>query len=336
MYTLPLLIIAAIPAVELAPAPHSAEVSPKEVRAAVERALPYLEKSSAGWRTERKCVTCHQVPFAIWALNDAKARGLAADAAKLDDLTAWAFKFCTTDENKGERTGGFHLTSVFLTLSQNGTAPREDALKAYPFFETLFAKRQKEDGSWREGRQIKLANAPREADEVDTMWTLLAIKSLERLSDKLPDATRKALAAERDKGLAFLKTAKPGTRLDWLAIRVLVAKEYDPPEKAREYLKELRDQQNADGGWGYVRGGASYPHTTGECLYALGVMSLDATDESVRRASKYLLASQKSDGSWAAKSRETFNTKPDLVRDTSVHWGTAWAALGLMQTLPKK
>ncbi len=334
MYTLPFLLATALPTAELAPAPHSAEVSPQQVRAAVERALPYLEKSSAGWRTERKCVTCHQVPFAIWALTDAKARELAVDAAKLDDLTAWAFKFCTTDENKGERTGGFHLTSVFMTLAQNSAAPRDDALKAYPFFETMFAKRQKEDGSWREGRQIKLANAPREADEVDTMWTLLALKSLERLGDKLPDATRKAFAAERDKGLAFLKTAKPGTRLDWLGLRVLIAKEYDTPERAREYLKELRDQQNPDGGWGYVRGGASYPHTTGECLYAFGVMGVGATDSAVRRASKYLLALQKPDGSWTSRSRETFNTRPDLVRDTSVHWGTAWAALGLMQMLP--
>ncbi len=334
MYTLPLLLAAALPTAELAPVPRSAEVSATDVRAAVGRALPYLEKSSADWRTERKCVTCHQVPFAIWALTDAKTRGFAVDAAKLDDLTAWAFAFCTTDVNKGERTGGFHLTSAFMILSQGGPAPRDDALKAYPLFETLFAKRQKEDGSWREGRQIKLADAPREADEVDTMWTLLAIKSLERLGDKLPAETRKALAVERDKGLAFLKPAKAGQRLDWLALRVLVAKEFDTPETARELVRELLDQQNADGGWGYVRGGVSYPHTTGECLYALGVVGVGATDAAVRRASKYLLASQRPDGSWAARSRELFNTKPALVRDVSVHWGTAWAALGLLQTLP--
>lgn len=335
MYTLPLLLAAALPAADPAPAPRAADVSAKQVRGAVERALPYLEKSSAAWRDERKCVTCHQVPFTIWALNDAKARGVAVDAAKLDDLTAWAFKFCTTDEHKGERTGGFHLTSVFMVLSQ-GAAPHPDALKAYPLFETLFAKRQKEDGSWREGRQIKLAAAPREADEVDTMWTLLAIKSLDRLGDKLPAATRTALAAERDKALAFLKPAKAGARLDWLTLRVLVAKEYGTPEQARELLAELRAEQNADGGWGYVRGGSSYPHTTGECLYALGVMGVGADDAAVRRASKYLLASQQADGSWIAQSRELFNTKPEQVRDVSVHWGTAWATLGLLHTLPAK
>src|SRR5438309_2210624 len=117
MYTVPLLLAAALPTAELAPQPRPAEVSAKEVRASLEKSLPYLEASSAAWRTERKCVTCHQVPFTVWALTDAKGRGFAVDAGKLDDLTAWAFKFCTTDENKGERTGGFHLTMAFLTLS---------------------------------------------------------------------------------------------------------------------------------------------------------------------------------------------------------------------------
>src|SRR3954467_12612164 len=98
MFTLPLL-LAALPSAEPAPQPRAAEVSAAEVRRAVERGLPFLEKSSAAWRSERKCVTCHQVAFTIWALNEGKARGFAVDAARLDDLTAWALDFCATDQN---------------------------------------------------------------------------------------------------------------------------------------------------------------------------------------------------------------------------------------------
>jgi hypothetical protein len=336
VYTFLLLFAAAVPSAELAPAPRPAEVSVAEVRAAIERSLPFLAKSSAAWRSERKCVTCHQVPFAIWALTEGKARGFAVDAAKLDDLSSWAFKFCATDENKDGRTGGFHLTSAFMILSQAGSAASDDAVKVYPFFETLFAKRQKPDGSWREGRQIRIQGAQHEADEVDTMWTLLAIKALERLGDKLPADTRKGLAAERDWGLAFLRGAKPGKRIDWLALRALVAKEYETPERAKDLLRELVAEQNADGGWGYVRGGASYAHTTGECLYCLGSMGLGATDPAVQKAWKHLVRTQQRDGWWHSPTRETFSTKPDLVRDTSIHWGTGWAAIGLLQTLPKK
>lgn len=335
MYTVPLL-LAALPSAEVAPQPRSAEVTAAEVRAAVERGLPFLEKSSAAWRSERKCVTCHQVPFAVWALTEGKARGFKIDAAKLDDLTAWAFDFCATNDNKGEKTGGFHLTSVFMILSQSGVAARDDAVKVYPLFESFFARRQRPVGSWREGRQIRIQDAQREADDADTMWTLLAIKSLERLGDKLPADTRKGLAAERDRGLKFLTDAKPGRRIDWLALRALVAKEYETGERAKELVRELLAEQNVDGGWGYVRGGESYAHTTGEVLYALGVMGLGERDAAVRKAWKYLVRMQERDGWWHCKTRETFSTKPDLVRETSIHWGTAWATIGLMQTLPKK
>jgi squalene-hopene/tetraprenyl-beta-curcumene cyclase len=335
MFTVPILLASTIPAAEIAPAPRPAEVSVAEVRIAVERGLPFVEKSSAAWRSERKCVSCHQVPFAVWALTEGKARGFAVDAKKLDDLTGWAFNFCATDENKGERTGGFHLTTAFLILSQTSAGARDDAVEVYPFFETLFAKRQKPDGSWREGRQIRIQGAQREADEVDTMWTLLAIKALERLGDKLPADTRKGLEGERDRGLKFLTGAKPGRRLDWLALRVLVAKEYETP-RAKELLRELLAEQNADGGWGYVRGGESYAHTTGEVLYCLGLMGMGENDRAVRKAWKYLVQTQQEEGWWHAPTRETFSTKPDLVRPTSIHWGTAWATIGLMQTLPKK
>jgi hypothetical protein len=330
MYVLPFL-LAALPAAEVAPSPRSAVVTAADVRRAVERSLPFVEKSSATWRSQSKCVTCHQVPFGVWALTEAKSRGVAVDAAKLDDLTGWAFNFCATNAEASATA-----STTFMVLSQNAASPRDDALKTYPQFETFFAKRQKPDGSWREGRQIRIEGAQREADEVDTMWTLLAIKSLDRLGDKLSADTRKGLASERDKGLAFLKAAKPDKRIDWLALRVLVAKEYETPELANQLLGELRSQQNTDGGWGYIRGGESYAHTTGECLYCLGEMGFGESDPSVRKAWKYLVHTQQAAGSWQCRTRETFSTKPELVRATSIHWATAWATIGMLHTLPAK
>src|SRR5262249_30909896 len=88
----PLLLLAAT-----LPAPAARAPTPAQVRQAVERSLPFLLKSSEVWRDNRKCVTCHQVPFALWPLNEARARGLAVDAKRLDDLTAWSLEFCTTN-----------------------------------------------------------------------------------------------------------------------------------------------------------------------------------------------------------------------------------------------
>ena len=306
----------------------------KDVRPAVEKGLAFLEKSSAACGADRKCVTCHQVPFTIWALNEGKARGLPVDAGKLDDLTKWAFDFCTTNEHDGQKTGGFHLTMVDMVLAQADAAPRDDARKAYALFETLFAEPPEAGRLVAGGNQVKLAGAEGEADEVDTMWTLLALRALNRLGDKLPPKTRKGLTAETDKALGFLTDGKPGKRIDWLALRTLVAHEYATP-KAAQSLKELRGEQSADGGWGYVRAGTSYPHTTGEVLYALSRMGVPADDPAVRRAMMYLLDTQQPDGSWKALSRQAFSTRPDKVTPVSVHWGTAWAAIGLLSTRAK-
>ena len=58
----------------------------------------------------------------------------------------------------------------------------------------------------------------------------------------------------------------------------------------------------------------------------------------IREARKYLLASQQPDGSWLTPSKNISNTTvPERlkVRDEIYHyWGTAWAVLGLLETLP--
>ncbi|HEY3788155.1 MAG TPA: hypothetical protein VGL71_04830 [Urbifossiella sp.] len=336
MFAFPLLLAAAIPSVETAPAPRSASVSEAEVRAAIGKSLQHLETSTAAWRKDRKCVSCHQVPFTIWSLTEARSRGFPVDDGRLNDLIGWAFNFCMTSEDKGQKNGGFHLAMVDMVLSQASAASNAHALTAYPFFETLFDKKQYPDGSWHEVNQIRIAGADREANEVDTMWTLLAIRELERLGEKLPAKTRKGLAAEREKALALLKDARPGRRIDWLALRAQIAREFGKTEESESLYQELRNEQNADGGWGYVRGGASYPHTTGECLYCLGSSGFTGNDSSVRRAWKFLVANQQTDGTWWALSRREFNTKPDKANDVTFHWGSGWATIGLLKTLPRK
>src|SRR5438270_8470601 len=76
--------------------------APAEARQAVERSLPFLIKSSASWRDNRKCVTCHQVPFALWPLHEARARGVETPAKEVEGLTDWSLTFCTTNKNKDE------------------------------------------------------------------------------------------------------------------------------------------------------------------------------------------------------------------------------------------
>jgi len=124
---------------------------------------------------------------------------------------------------------------------------------------------QQPDGWWKEGNQIRGKGTEREANEVDTMWTILGMASLEQLGDALPKQTLQASAKDRQRALNWLKEGKPGTRTDWLALRMLVDRDYGDAKQVQEWLKQLLGQQNLDGGWPLVKGGASHPLVTGLC-----------------------------------------------------------------------
>lgn len=56
---------------------------PAEARSAVEKALPLLEKCSAGSVKQRKCFTCHNQALPVFALTQAKKQGFAVDEENL-------------------------------------------------------------------------------------------------------------------------------------------------------------------------------------------------------------------------------------------------------------
>jgi len=305
-------------------------------RRAVERSLAFLQQSSEAWRENRKCVTCHQVPFAIWPLNEAKARGFAIEADKLGSLTSWSFDFCMTNKHEAEFTGGFLSTMAKLVLAME-SAPRTDKIvAAYEFFEPLIAKKQRPDGSWKEGNFIGVKDAEKEGIEVDTMWTILALDSMEKQAgDKLSEKARLSLAKNRARALAFLKDAKPATRTDWLALRMLIDRRQGDEKGMVQWRQTLLERQGKDGGWPFMKDGASHTLVTGEVLYALSVIGVKGEEAAVVRARKYLVDTQQEDGSWKALSRAALGAgKPDKINEVNIHWGTGWAAIGLLRTLP--
>jgi len=332
------LFVAALSAVVQAPADTEKTAAPTsaEIRKSVDKSLVFLQKSSLQWRDERKCVTCHQIPFAIWPLNEARARGLTIETNKLDDLTAWSLDFCMTNTNKGEPTGGFLSTMGKMILALE-TAPKTDTtIKAFEYFEPLIGKKQREDGSWKEGNFIGVKDAEKEGIEVDTMWTILALNSMEKQGgDKLSAKARESLAKNRTRALTFLKDAKPATRSDWLALRMVVEQQTGNAKEAAKWQQSLIERQNKDGGWPFVKGGPSHPLVTGEALYLLSLMGIKHDDAVVVRAQKHLLETQRTDGSWKSLSRAALGaSNTEKVNEINIHWGTGWATIGLLRTLP--
>jgi hypothetical protein len=333
MTALPLLLALSLSAAPPQPLPSAADA-----RRAAERSLPFLMKSSAAWREQRKCVTCHQVPFALWPAHEARARGIAVEAKALDGLTEWSLNFCATDKNKDQFTGGFLSTMVKTVLALEAAPKTEQTKKTFTFFVPLIARYQRADGSWKDGNFIGVKGAEREGIEVDTMWTVLGLNSLEAQLGKSLDADARATLKKcRQRGLDWLKDAKPATRSDWVMLRMLVEKQCGDAKKAQEWHKELLKRQNGDGGWAFTKGGKSHPLVTGECLYALSVMGTRGDEPEVRKAWAYLISTQGQDGSWKNISRVALgNGAPDKINAVTTHWGTGWAAIGLLRTLPAK
>src|SRR4051812_937103 len=101
------------------------EPSPKEIRAAVEKALPLLQKGAAGHMANRTCFACHNQALPVLALTKARERGLPVDAAAVDKNLKFIADFLDRNRDnyrKGQGQGGAVDTAGYAlwTLALGG------------------------------------------------------------------------------------------------------------------------------------------------------------------------------------------------------------------------
>jgi hypothetical protein len=308
-----------------------------EARRAIERSLPLLTASADSWRTARKCVSCHHLPSTIWSLNEAKARGFRIDEAKLKELSAWSFSTRTPVAPEAENAKNVVQEMTQLLLAHAAGAAERTSLDAYERYEPFLAGMQDADGSWKEANVVREGQNIAEAQYVDVLWAVLGLTSLQNAGEGLSEKTQGSLAAALQQARTWLQERTAGTRADGIALRMLLEHRSGSAEATARLRRQLLDQQNADGGWGFTAGSESNPHVTGECLYALGESGCSREHPAVERAWKYLLAAQRPDGSWETFSRRAFGAgQPRKVNEITTHWGTAWATIGLLATMPPR
>ena len=228
--------------------------------------------------------------------------------------------------------GGLEALGPMLIASQ-GTA----SVLTQPEFRDgvidLMSQIQLADGSWTPGVQLTgmLWKLPT-ANQATTMWTTLALASYDTSDPKRSASIEKALAYLRQ------QTPNPDNH-EWLAMRTLFERRFGSDEEVAKLRQQLLDAQNGDGAWGWEKGGPSDALTTGLAIYVLAKVRAGDDSSVFRDARKWLLASQQSDGSWLTPSKNfTRPTDPKQmkVRDEIYHyWGTAWATIGLLETLGK-
>jgi Prenyltransferase and squalene oxidase repeat len=361
----------------------------EQVRRAVERSLPYLEKVGVAWMRDHECSSCHNVTFLVWSHNEAAARGFDIDRKKLAEWTKWSLAETLSDrfwfklrpraldalradglpepllaklkplEGKTYTTRQEYLHALeeavgkesletnkdrllkYAALPNNGGGPdtlsqlllgQEPSInhadeKSYAAIHSLLLEWQEPDGSWQAQGQLPAMKWSGESEmhEATTMWSILALSRSNTLD--------RARIHSRERALESLKKAAPGITLQSLALHLIIAEKFGELARKDDLLKELLGRQQPDGGWAWVKDNSgSDAFSTGQALYSLAFSGHRANGPAVRRACDFLLRTQDKDGSWHTP-QGFINTRR---RGLNVYdyWGTAWATIGLLQTLP--
>ncbi len=195
------------------------------------------------------------------------------------------------------------------------------------------AAAQRADGSWHVG-----AAARPPAEEGDIFRTAVCIRALQSYS---PPGRAAEIASRVAKAREWLSQAKPQTTEDRAMQLLGLHWSGADGHSLKTFAKALLDTQQSDGGWRQRNAQATESYSTGEALYALAsAAGIAPSNRAYQRGVKFLLSTQKSDGSWFVASRTPeiqayFEGGFPYGHDQWISsWGTAWAAIALTQALP--
>jgi hypothetical protein len=315
---------------ETAPAPEAA-------RKAVERGLAFLQADAAKWRKERTCATCHHGTMTVWALSEARSRGYPVDDETFRDVTNWTKeRLANIDKPRDTRPGWSMVNTPAAYLAQMAIAvPTQGAVSPGELGRIAghLLRHQEADGSWA-WSSAPAKNRPPPVFESDEVVTLMAYMDL---GPQVPADPAQASPARdgRSRAAAWLGQQKPGESTQARALQLFRdVRAGKPPTELKPGIERLLGLQHEDGGWGQERGLASDAYATGQALYFLSLARVSRDRTEIRRAVTFLTETQKGDGSWPMTSRAHPGATPMTNLVPITYFGSAWATLGLMRSLP--
>jgi len=220
------------------------------------------------------------------------------------------------------------LAYPLMGLASSGYAPDRmtDAMVAN------IAATQGANGSWHVG-----AAARPPGEEGDIFRTAVCIRALKAYG---PPGRSAEMDARVRKARQWLEAIKPSTAEDR---NMQLLGLYWAGANARAlspFAKAILAHQLPGGGWSQNDGLAADAYATGESLYALAATgSVAPAHPAYRSGVKFLLDTQRPDGSWYLASRSPriqayFEGGFPYGHDQWISsWGTAWAAMALVQAL---
>ena len=222
-----------------------ATLAPHQV---VERALGFLEKDAAKWRTEHGCATCHHGTMTDWALSEAKNNGYTVDAKSLGITVQWTKdQFIPKFSKPRDQRPGWNLVSlagIYLgVMSQTLPILSRDEINALAVH---LARHQEEDGVWLIPPPNNGAPPTWESRETTALLALLAWEPY------VPADPQQATTASvsHEKAVDWLRTNKSTETTQVITLRLLLdVRMSKPADQLQPGIDQILGRQNCDGGW---------------------------------------------------------------------------------------
>jgi hypothetical protein len=300
---------------------------------ATRNALPLLEKAATGHAGQKSCFGCHNQGPPLVAIAEAQRRGVPTAEVFVRAQREHILEFVSAhhkDFATGKGTGGGIDTAgtLLMALEQVGHKADENTSAVVEF---LLRSQAKQD-HW----SCSSNRPPTEASHFTT--TYLAIRGLQKWATPEQQTRAVRRLAEARKWLERTSAIDNEDRV----FRVLALTLVKGEERLRQMaIRDLRDAQQADGGWAQLPKKASDAYATGTALFALHeVGGLKVTDPEYRKGVAFLLKTQLEDGSWKVVSRSRPFQKyyesgfPHEKNQFISASATGWATLALLLACP--
>ncbi len=280
---------------------------PVMVRKAIEKSLPLIAKSATAFNARAKCVSCHNQSLPSMTFAMSRERGFKIDekAAKAQTTAVYEtlagakelIKQAQT-EASAERIVDSILVDPAATASYLGLGLAAEKVKRDELMEGValyLAKKQTEEGYW----PVLESRPPQQSSDFTT--TAMSIRVLQAYA---PVSQSKAIGERVARAKNWLRTAVAKTNEDRVFRILGLSAAGATKEEIRKAVDELLVTQLDDGGWAQTDRMTSDAYATGQALLALnmggGVL---VTHPAFHRGYKYLLKTQKEDGSWLVEAR---------------------------------
>ncbi len=314
----------------------SAQTAP-EIRKAVERALPVLQKSAATFVSKRACVSCHHNILPVMLLHLAREKDVKIDSAALaavEDRTFHVLRgpAALDDAIQANTLNDPTPDDSYLLIAAHAAGWPQDLTTA------VYARRI---ANWqRDGHWVTSDFRPPHSSSLFTA-TATAVRAIVLY---MPEELR----AERDAAILrarrWLLETRPASTEDAsfrLMGLVWAGAMADEIAAARHDLLTL---QAANGGWPELPGYPSDAYSTGEAIYAMHEAGVGARDRASSAGLRFLLSTQAPDGTWHVHTRmispaevspQYFSTGFPYAKDEYLSYaGSSWAVMALLTALP--